>query len=86
MTNEQRAAGVFDFFLRHGWVAEEHRKQIATGIELAIAAATDDAGDLRRFLDRLLNPSDMGRDVSARVRDECRVLLGMKRVETGKGK
>lgn len=36
------------------------------------------------FLERLLNPSDLGHAVTAEVRDEVRVLLGGKRVETNK--
>lgn len=34
------------------------------------------------FLERLLNPSDLGHAVTAEVRDCARVLLGNKRVET----
>lgn len=86
MTNEQRAEGVFNFFIRHGWVAEEHRKPVSNGIELAITAATGDAERVRRFLDRLLNPNDLGHAVSARVRDEARALMGLPKVETGKRK
>lgn len=39
---------------------------------------------MRRFLQRLLSPSDLGHAVTAEVRDEARVLLGLPRVETGK--
>lgn len=39
MTPEQRARGVFDYFLRSGWVREEDRKAVSKGIELAIRAA-----------------------------------------------
>lgn len=85
MTHEQRAAGVFDFFLRHGWVAEDHRKQVSNGIELAITAAVGDADSFRRFVLSLLNPSERGHAVPAHVRDDAREVLGRKRVETGKG-
>lgn len=35
----------------------------------------------RQFLQRLLNPEDMGRAVTAYVRNEAREVLGMPRVE-----
>lgn len=35
-----------------------------------------------KFIYRLLDPEDYGHAVSAEVRDEARVLLGMQKVET----
>ena len=39
---------------------------------------------LERFVRRLLDPEGFGHAVSAEVRDEARVLPGMKKVETVK--
>lgn len=40
---------------------------------------------MERFLRRLLDPEMFGHAVTAEVRDEARLLLGMKKVETVKG-
>lgn len=48
LTAEQRARGVFDFFLEKGLVKEQDRKPVSEGMELAImAAAIDSEGPLR---------------------------------------
>ncbi len=39
---------------------------------------------MERFIRRLLDPEMYGHAVTAEVRDEARVLLGMKKVETVK--
>ena len=39
---------------------------------------------MEKFVRRLLDPEGFGHAVSAEVRDEARVLLGMKKVETVK--
>ena len=40
---------------------------------------------MEKFIRRLLDPEMFGHAVTAEVRDEARVLLGMKKVETVKG-
>lgn len=42
----------------------------------------DERVKINHFLRRLLDPEDLGHAVTAEVRDEARVLMGMERVET----